>query len=282
MKIKDLLKEKIPKNKLEFLPNSFDIIGTICIIEVKKEVKKYSKLIGETILKLNPNIKSVFKKSSIVKGKYRTHKLNYIAGINNKETIYKENKAIFKLDVEKCYFSPRLSNERLRISKKVKKNESVLVMFSGIGAFNFVILKNSSPKEVFGIEINKIAHKYALENIKLNKIPENKISLFNGDVKKVLPKINKKFNRILMPLPKESELFLGIAVKKIKRNGIIHLYTFLEEPEGKLNKEELKKYWNNLIKEKIKKYIKNSKIIDIVKCGVYGPKIYRVCIDIKI
>ncbi len=270
MELKEYLKNKIPENNLKYLPNSFDIIGQICIIELKDEVKKYSRLIGNEILKLNPNLKSVFKKSSVVKGKYRTHKLTCIAGINNKETIYKENKAILKLNVGKCYFSPRLSNERLRIAKLIKKNESVLVMFSGIGVYNFVILKNSSPKEVYGIEINKTAHKYALENGKLNKISESKIKLYNGDVKKILPKLNKKFDRIIMPLPHESFNYLGLALKKLNKNGIVHLYTFLEEEE------------ENEIKKKISKYTKKFKIQKFVKAGVYGPRINRICVDIKI
>ena len=268
MRLTEYLKNKIPENKLQYLPSSFDIIGQICIIELKPEIKKYSKLIGNSILKLNPNIKSVFKKSSAVKGKYRTHKLTYIVGINNKETIHKENKALFKLDVEKCYFSPRLSNERLRISRLIKKNESILVMFSGIGSYNFVILKNSSPKEVYCIEVNKTAHKYALENLKLNKINENKIKLYNGDVKKIMPKINKKFDRIIMPLPKESFSFLNLALKKIKKKGTIHLYTFIEE--------------ENEVEEKMKKYTKKFRILKITKCGVYSSRISRVCVDVKI
>jgi tRNA G37 N-methylase Trm5 len=208
--------------------------------------------------------------------------LTFITGLDNKETIYRENKTLFKLDAEKCYFSPRSNNERLRISRLVKKNESVLVMFSGIGAFNFVILKNSFPKEVYGVEANKTAHKYALENAKLNKIPENKFKLFNGDVKKVLPKINKKFDRILMPLPKESERFFELALKKIKKNGVVHFYTFLEEPKDEIGESKLDKYWKEIIRDRIKRYVTSFRILRIVKCGIYGPKIFRICADIKI
>ena len=73
-------------------------------------------------------------------------------------------------NVEKVYFSPRLATERLRIAKLVKKNESVLVMFSGSGAYPLVIAKNSNPNIIYGIEVNPIAHKYAEQNIFLNKI----------------------------------------------------------------------------------------------------------------
>ncbi len=279
MKIKEFLKDKIQETKLNYIPASFDVIGNICIIEIKDEIKKHEKLIGNAILELNKNIKSVFKKISARRGKYRTYKLKLICGEDNKETIYKENGVFFKLDVEKCYFTPRWSNERLRISKLVGKNENVLVMFSGIGSFIYVILKNSSPKSVYGIEINKTAHKYAMENLRLNKFDENKVKLFNGDVKNILPKIKIKFDRILMPLPKESYKFLDIAIKRLKKNGIIHYYTFLEEPKEKLNSKKLEDYWKKLLKEQLK--IKNLKIVKIRKSGVYAPRISRVCADIK-
>lgn len=279
MKIKEFLKSQIPEDKLVYIPTSFDVIGTICILEIKEEIEKYEQLIAETILKLNKNIKSVFKKTSGRTGKHRTYKLKFLAGINNKETIYLENGVKFKLDVEKCYFSPRWSNERLRISKLIKKNESVLVMFSGIGSFIFVILKKSNPKLVYGIEINRIAHKYAIENINLNKFNENKVKLYNGDVTKVLPKLNLKFDRILMPLPKDSKSFLDLAFKYTKKNSTIHYYTFLEEPKDL--KEDLNKYWKRILKEDLKDFNNKIKNINIIKAGVFATRIFRVCVDIK-
>ena len=279
MKLKEFLKNKIPDNKIEFTPSSFDVIGDICIIEIKDEVKKYEKLIANSLLELNKNIKSVFKKTSARKGKHRTYKLKLLAGINNKETIYKENGVLFKLDVEKCYFTPRWSNERLRISKLVKKNENILVMFSGIGSFTYVILKNSTPKIIYNIEINKTAHKYALENLKINRFDENKVKLINSDVKKALPKINLKFDRILMPLPKESEKYFDLAFKSLNKNGVIHYYTFLEEPKKKLSDLKLNSYWKKQIKENLKDH--KFKIQNIIKCGVYAARIYRVCVEIK-
>ena len=69
-------------------------------------------------------------------------------------------------------------------------------MFSGSGVYPVVISKNTKAKEIYGIEINPIAHKYAEENIKLNKLKN--IKLFCGDVKKTIPKLNRKFDRIFL------------------------------------------------------------------------------------
>lgn len=269
--LKYYLKNKLPRKELKLLPSSFDAVGDILIFsEFPKELIKKEKLVGQTILENYHHIKTILKKTKKYSGKFRTAKLKVIAGENRKETICKENDVLLKLDVEKVYFSPRMSSERKRIANLTKPNESVLVMFSGAAPYPLVIVKNTRCKEVYGIEINPIAHRYALENIKKNKL-ENKIKLFLGDVRKVLPKLKKKFDRILMPLPKGGENFLDLALKYVKSKGIIHFYDFLHEDE--FYKAEDK------VLAACKKSKKKCKIIKAVKCGQYSPRFYRVCID---
>ena len=272
-KLRDILRKKLTKKELNIVPSSFDIVGNILIFsDFPEKLSKKEKIIGTEILKNYKQIKSIFKKTKKYSGKYRTPKLKLMAGKNNKETIHKENNVRLKLNVEKVYFSPRLSEERKRIFKQIKNNETILVMFSGSSIYPLVTSKNTKAIEIVGIEINPIAHKYALENLKLNKI--NNIELKLGDVKKVLPKINKKFDRIIMPLPKEAENFLNIALNKIKNKGKIHFYSFSEEN----NYDKVIK----TIKNECKKQKKNCKILKIVKCGQFSPGVFRVCIDIKV
>ena len=169
-KLKQKLKTKLTKKELELVPSSFDVVGSILIfIDFPEKLKKKEKIIAETFLKELKNVKTVCKKTKKYSGKYRTPKLKIIAGEKTKETTHKENNILLKLDVEKVYFSQRSSNERLRISNLVKKGEDVLVMFSGCAPFLCVIAKNSKAKTIIGVEINPTAHKYAIENLKLNK-----------------------------------------------------------------------------------------------------------------
>ena len=273
MKLKQLLQDKLSAKELSVLPSSFDVVGNILIFaDFPKELKKKRKIIGETILSNYKNIKTVLKKSKKYSGKYRLPKLSYIAGKKKKETMHKENNISLKLNVEKVYFSPRLATERLRIAKLVKKNESVLVMFSGSGAYPLVIAKNSNPNIIYGIEVNPIAHKYAEQNIFLNKIKN--IKLIKGDVKKIIPKLNEKFDRIVMPLPKGAENYLDSAFKASKKKAIIHLYLFSEEDKISSIAESLKN-----ASKKLKKKIK---IINIAKCGQFSPRVNRICIDFQV
>ncbi len=271
MKLKQALQKKLTKKELAIFPSSFDVVGDILIFaDFPSELGKKEKLIGDVILDLFKNVKIVCKKTRKYSGKFRLPKLKIISGGRRKGTEHKENNIRLKLNVEKVYFSSRLSTERKRINELVEEGESVLVMFSGCGVYPINIAKNTKAKEIYGIEMNPVAHKYALENLMLNKV-EN-VKLFLGDVKEVMPKLRKKFDRVLLPLPKGAEDFLDLALSKIKKKGIIHFYNFFEEE--KINKKFLNNY--------LKKYVKKFKILNIVKCGQFGPRIFRVCVDFKV
>lgn len=239
-----------------------DTVGTIKILDEKGTKKQ-----AYALLKQHPNIKTILKKQGIIKGKYRTQKLKFLAGKNTKETTHTENGCKFKLNLEKCYFSPRSGNERLRIKNLVKPGEIILIMFDGISPFSIIIAKHTLAKQIDAIEVNPSCHKYAKENLKLNNITN--INLYKGDVKKVLPTIKKKYDRIIMPLPKTAIEFLALAKKYIKSKGTIHLYAFAKENEFK----DLKK--------QIKKIIPKSKI-KIIKAGTPKPYTFRVSADINI
>ena len=77
-----------------------------------------------------------------------------------------------------------------------------------------------------------------------------------------------------MPLPKGGENFLGLTLKYIKNNGIIHFYDFLHEGEFEKAHEKIKKACD--------KSKKKFKILNTVKCGQYSPGFYRVCVDFEV
>ncbi|MBT3405852.1 class I SAM-dependent methyltransferase family protein [Candidatus Woesearchaeota archaeon] len=274
--LKEALKDDIPKELLSNLKTAFDTVGDIAIIEVDEELKKYEKIIATKLLEINKQLKVVTKKEGIHGGTFRTQKLKVLAGEERKETIYTENNCRLKLNVEEVYFSPRLSTERKRIMKLVKKGENILVMFCGCAPYPCVLAKNSEARHITGIEINPQGHKYGLENIKLNKLTN--VDLINADATKVMPlEENNKpiiFDRILMPLPKSAEDFLDAALSNAGKNTIIHFYDFLHESEF------------HLAIEKIEKACKRNKlkheVIGTYKCGNHAPRVFRICVDFKI
>jgi len=277
--LKEALKGKLTKKQISLAPTSFDVVGSkgkaVALVEIKDELKSKEKMIGEAILKICKPVKSVLKKVSERKGVFRLKNFKLIAGDRNTEVFHKEHGCLFKLDPKKVYFSPRESTERLRIASLVKPQENVLVMFSGVSPFSIVLAKKQ-PKvdKVYSIEINPEAHKYALENVRLNKL-EGKVIPLLGDVKKYFPRFRNKFDRIIMPLPKGAYEFLGLAIKMLKDKGWIHFYYWSREPNLF---EEGGKIVKRIAKEKKRKI----RVMNKKKVLPYGPRTYKIVFDLRL
>jgi len=255
---------------------AFDVVGDIAIVEPGADAQK--------LLEEHKNINVVLAKKGEVEGEYRIRDYEVIASRPEArdfsdipaimrprkltETVHKENSCRFKVDPTEAYFSVRLSTERERIAKLVKKGERVLVMFAGVGPYPIVIAKLAEPERVVGVELNPYAVLFFEDNVALNKM-EGKVTAMEGDVKDVVPKLKEDFDRIVMPLPKESETFLYLAAKKIKKGGMIHLYKILHENDVDGFIHEIKKSLTGVG-------------IDVIKAGEYAPGFYRYCFDIQL
>jgi len=270
--LKDVLSAELAKKEITLLNRSYDVVGSIAILDIPEELKGKEKIIAQVLMSLNKNIKTVLNKSGIHEGEFRTQKLRYISGIKTKETLHKENDVLVKLDVERVYFSPRLSTERKRIAGLVKPGERVLVMFSGCGPYPLVISRNAKARKIIGIEKNRLAHEYALKSLALNKIKNVRFIL--GDVRKAIPRLRIKFDRIVMPLPKNADSFLDTALRVAKKNTVVHIYLFLEKEGLEESKRRLRKICS---KEGVR-----IKLLGLTKCGQYSPTTFRTCLDFQI
>ncbi len=268
---KDIL---VNEFKIKDYISSYDTLGDIAIIKITKEMEEKEREIAKRLLEINPSLKTIVKKISPFEGEYRVEKVKYLAGKKSFTTIINENNCKFKVELGKMFFSTRLSFERTRVSEFIKDNKTVGVFFSGVGPFSIVIGKKHPNCKVYSIELNKEAHKMALENIILNKI--NNVKPICADVYNYAKKIENKCDYIIMPLPKTSDLFLEAAYKAIKKNtGIITLYKFVDNINP--YKEILKE-----LKEFAKKKNKKIKVIFKRKVRDYSPDIIQIVIDFKI
>lgn len=273
--VEDFLQGKLTPKEMELLPKSQEVIGKILILEIPPELEKKERVIAEAYLKVTKNLETVVKKDQIHSGVYRTRKVKVLAGKNQKETLHGENGVKMWVNLEETYFSARSATERMRIAHLIQKGEEVLVMFSGVGPYQLVLAKNSPAKKIYGIEINPTAHQLALKNIVLNHV-HDRVFIYEGDVRTLVPQFfaKKKFDRIVMPLPKTGEEFLDVAFQVAKKGTLIHLYAFLSEEEVAGHKQRI----NSICKELKRKV----KILEVVKCGQFAPNVFRMCFDLKV
>ena len=252
---------------------AYDVVGDIAITIIPPELETKEGIIGEAILAQQKNIRVVAKRNGIYSGEFRTIPLKIIAGEDRKETIHKEHGVRLRLNPEKVYFSVRSGSERKRLATLVQPGEDVLVMFSGIGAMPLVIAKLSPAGAVVGIEKNNIAHQYAVQNLALNKKIRN-VTFLAGDVLDVMPTLDRKFDRVAMPLPQSGALFLDIALPALRPGGVLHFYDF--QPAGSFDDASGKV---RCACEKNGRRLHNAQT---VVCGHSSPRMYRICVDAKI
>ncbi len=251
-----------------------DILGNIAILKFDWDEKQSTKKKeAGKFLKEHKNVRTVVEKSEKFSGRLRTMKTKWLAGEKNLEALYKENGCEFRLNVESCYFSSRLASERKKVAEMMKKGENVLVMFGGVAPFAVVIAKLSRASRIISVELGRECSKYALQNVKRNKL-EKKIEIIQGDVRRIVPKMKEKFDRIVMPRPKLGDSFLDVAFPALKKGGIIQYYGFYSEKDA----DALKK----LILDEAKNAGRKVKIMKIEKAGDIGMKTFRYRADVKV
>ena len=254
----------------------YDVVGNIAIIKFDRTASVSSKKkFASVYLKKHKSVSTVVEKIGKFSGRLRTLKTKFLAGEKTLEAFYRENGCEFRFNVETCYFSPRLSEERKNIASFVKNRERVLVMFSGVGPFSIVIAKNSNASEVYSVELGKECCKYAVENVKRNKLI-GVVKVVQGDVRKVVgkgKKVSGTFDRIVMTRPNLFDSFLDVAFKVCKKGTVIYYYGFYLEEEKVKIKE--------LIETESKKAGKKVKILRVVKAGDIGARKFRYRVDFK-
>jgi tRNA (guanine37-N1)-methyltransferase len=278
-KLRTLLAEVLSPSELQFVCNSYDIVGDIAIIRVSKDARMFCKTIAEAIMAVHKNVKTVLAQTSPVTGDFRLRKLGHVAGEKKTATVHRESACLFSVDVEKCYFSPRLFFERMRIARLVENGEVVVNMFGGVGCFSIIIAKDSNAQKVYSIDVNRAAIQYLKENIRLNGV-YGKVIPLQGDAKEVIEtRLCHIADRVLMPLPEKALGYLPYALLALKKTGgWIHFYYF---EHAKKNENPIEK-----VKAKIAEKLGSLSVVFEIPSGrvvrTTGPNWYQTVLDIKI
>jgi len=199
------------------------VIGDIAILRLPELTMAEKRRMGKALTSEVKNVKCVYEQQRGIEGEYRLRTLRHIAGEKRTLTLHRENGCAFRVDVARCYFSPRLATERLRIARQVNPREKVLNMFAGVGPFSILVAKTAGAV-VTSCEINDFACDLHEENNRLNKVKQ-KVQVVRGDAGE-LP-TSTKFDRVLMPHPSQSNKFLPHALALAKKGSTIYYYRYI-------------------------------------------------------
>jgi len=256
---------------LSSFETGIDVIGDIAIVKLRPGLGSDEKALAKAILAEMKSVKCVYGQEGGIEGDFRLRKLRHLGGEERTITEHKENGIRLKLDVETCYFSPRLSTERLRIAEKVAEGEKVLNMFAGVGPFSILIAKRTG---VWSCELNDAAFKFHLENNRLNKV-EGRIKMIKGDAMLLPEEVEGEgpFERILMPHPSQSNLFLRAALSMLAPGGVVHYYRHMsgrDVPEAASG-----------LKHEIEEIAPGLSVGSVRKVRVIGPRYIELVADLK-
>jgi len=274
--LEEALAASVPADVLSRLPKSFDVVGDITLLELDSELAAYETIIAAGIMEVHPNVRSVFAKSGEVSGAERIRPLRYIAGENRTHTIHKEYGCLFKVDLSKAFFSPRLSTEHQRVAQVVEKGERVVDMFAGVGPFSILIAKKVGDVRVDAIDANLHAVELLQENVRANKV-ESKVHAHLGDARDLIRKeLSQGASRVIMNHPSASKDFIKEACDAMQPSGgVIHYYTFAGEN------------WEADSRHEIEEGVDASgfvteRVLGIHRVREVAPMRWQVAVDLKV
>jgi len=277
--LKDIAREIYGEDASKII-GSMDVIGDIAIIKIPHYLLDDRRFkYGREIIKRLKYIKVVLRQRTPVEGILRTRKFEFLAGEERTDTVYKEHGIICRVDVEKVYFSPRLSRERDRISRLVDEGETIINMFAGVGPYSILIAKRRDNILVHSIDINPVAIEFHLTNNILNKV-EEKIITYLGDASDIINKyLYRVADRVLMPLPEFAIQYISSALYSAKNKATLHIY--LHVPYSDDEGESIEKAIN-MVKKEVER--RGYKIFSIEGHRVreVGTRILQVCVDTSI
>jgi len=274
-----LLKGRLQTQELDIVFKSYDVVGDIVVMRVPETLKPKSQIVAKAIMQTHKNVKTVLLQTSAVSGDFRLRQLEWVAGEKKTVTVHKEFGCLFEVDLDRCYFSPRLSFERRRIASLVQPNEIVVNMFAGVGCFSIVMARHSRVKKVFSIDVNPVAFEFMSKNVKLNRV-QNQVIPILGDAKKIVKeKLSHVADRVLMPLPERAYEYLDDALTALKPSGgWVHYYDFVHAGKGENAVERVKEK----VAAKLDEFDVNFKLLFGRVVRATGPYWFQVVVDVLV
>eukprot|EP01054_Gregarina_sp_Poly1_P009897 Gregarina_sp_Poly_1__9896@NODE_646_length_6978_cov_73_701490_g492_i0_p3_GENE_NODE_646_length_6978_cov_73_701490_g492_i0NODE_646_length_6978_cov_73_701490_g492_i0_p3_ORF_typecomplete_len214_score27_51Met_10/PF02475_16/1_1e50MetW/PF07021_12/4_7e03MetW/PF07021_12/0_0042Cons_hypoth95/PF03602_15/0_0044PrmA/PF06325_13/0_019MethyltransfD12/PF02086_15/0_02Methyltransf_18/PF12847_7/0_069Methyltrans_SAM/PF10672_9/0_045YvfG/PF09628_10/73YvfG/PF09628_10/9_8Methyltransf_16/PF10294_9/0_2_NODE_646_length_6978_ len=137
-------------------PTSFETVGHIAHLNLRKSHLPYKHLIGQVILDRNNSLKTVVNKIKSLDSEFRTCPLEVIAGEPKLETVLTENSFKFFIDFANVFWNSRLAREREKVAEMLPQGAIVCDVMAGVGGFGIYALKIKQC-EVYSNDLNPAA-----------------------------------------------------------------------------------------------------------------------------
>ncbi|XP_010877125.2 tRNA (guanine(37)-N1)-methyltransferase [Esox lucius] len=238
LKSEEVLRAVLPEG--QDVTSGFSRVGHIAHMNLREHQLPYKQLIGQVIMDKNPGVTCVVNKTNTIDSTYRNFKMEVMAGEENMVAKVRENAVTYEFDFSRVYWNPRLSTEHERVVALLKRGDTVLDVFAGVGPFAIPAARRGST--VLANDLNPESYRWLNHNCKLNKV-ERKVTTFNLDgrafirsaVKQELPALLKGTAsvHVVMNLPALAleflDAFRGLLDQELSCDEnlpLVHCYGF--------------------------------------------------------
>jgi len=266
----ELLGDEISSEERDLLPRGWFILGRVIIVKIDPKIEHLKGEIGKALIEIYPRCSSVLLDRGI-DGKFREPNREVIAGSEETETIHRENGVVFKIDPMRTMFSPGNLKERMRMGRH-GRSETVVDMFAGIGYFTLPMAVHSRPKKIVAIEINPVAHKYLVENVRLNRV-EEVVEPVLGDCARLAPK--GVADRVVMGYVGTTDQYLDAGIGALRPGGVLHYHQTVPE---RLYPCEIEKE----VAEAAERAGRPVKIERCARVKKYSPGMLHAVLDVRV
>ena len=235
--LRDEISGIVPGEMLDLAPSRFSLVGDVAVISLPQELDRLKRPIGEAIIARHRNVKTVLNKVSKLEGERRVAEFEVLAG-GGTVTCHREFGFVYRLDLARVFFNPRLGSERMRVASKAVPGERVIVPFAGVGPFAIPLA--AAGARVLALEISSEACRWLAENARRNGV-DGKVEIVNCDAFALCRTMagrsqgwsegksrrpEQKFDRAIVPTPYGRDEILDSISPLVRPGGAVTFYTF--------------------------------------------------------
>ena len=212
---------RLPAALRSKLPRSFDVIGDIVLVRITTELEGERWAIGEALLSFVPGTRLVGVDRG-VRGTERVRDVERIAGTGPWQTRHRENGLSFDVDVERAYFSPRLSREHERVASEVRGGDGVYDLCCGVGPFALLIARGGRARSVTAVDANPVAIELLRSTLRRSsfRIPVDPVV---SRLEEFLPSADPR-EHVILNLPLEGIKYLASVARVVAPGGRLYYY----------------------------------------------------------
>jgi tRNA wybutosine-synthesizing protein 2 len=229
--LRSRLEERAGPSAAAALPDSYQRLGRVLVVRWPEPLRPHFSFLAEE-LRVRLGAATVLRIAGPVVGEWRLPRVERLAG-SETETELQEDGLRYRFDAARILYSRGNNTERARAGRLVRRGETVVDLFAGIGYFALPAALHGRAARVIAVEENPLSFGYLEQNIVLNRL-EGRVDPLRGDNRRVeIP--GGEADRVFLGFLPTSLPWIGRAVALLRPEGgwlHVHLLGGTEDPPG--------------------------------------------------